>query len=131
MLGHRSIGVFHTPLGDDVPKGALTPGKGKLIEEMSEGLLAGILAPEEGLKTGKNVPAYVLVVDKRTASDKDTQPAARTARVTFGRLVKAVEVLQRDRSGRKRIVGKTVSLKLKGGDGRLLRITPSGPTAAQ
>jgi len=131
VLGCRSIGVFHAPLDDDLPKGALAPGAGRLIEKMDAGLLAGVLVAEKDFKAGKKLPAYVLVVDKRTARDKDRQPPPRTVRVTFGRQVGTVKVLARLRARAVRVENRTAVLELQGGDARLLEITPAGPAAAR
>ncbi|MHC4983845.1 MAG: prolyl oligopeptidase family serine peptidase [Planctomycetota bacterium] len=125
VLGCRSVGVYHTPLEDDVPEGALAAGARKLIEEMDDGLLAGVLVAEEDFKAGRELPAYVMVVDKRTASDRDEEPQPRTVRVTFGRQVKTVQVLPREGEPAEPSEGRAVSLTLKAGEGMLLRIEPA------
>lgn len=120
VLGHRSIGVFHSPYGPAAPWGALRWGPGRLIEKMDAGLLAGVLVAERNFKAGRAGPDYVILVDKRTANAGVRQPRARTARVTFGPAVKKVEVLGGARQGS--VSGRTVSVKLRAGDGALLRI---------
>ena len=127
VLGHRSVGVYHTPLDDDVPKGALAPAPGRLIEQMDEGLLAGVLVAEKDLKAARELPAYVMVVDKRTACEDDKEPAARTVRVTFGPQVKGVKILGADGNRSGQVKGREVSLELNAGDGVLLGITPVEP----
>ena len=65
VLGHRSIGVFHT--GEDIANDALRPGPGQLIEAMDEQALVGVLVPEERFAARDDTPDYLVVVDKRTA----------------------------------------------------------------
>jgi len=65
VLGHRSIGVFHA--GSEIPKGALIPGPGKLLESMNSNLLVGVLVTEQQFKAGNPEPDYLIVVDTRTS----------------------------------------------------------------
>jgi len=127
VLGHRCIGVYHTPLDGDVPKGALTPGQGKLIEQMDDALLAGVLVRESEFKAKKQTPVYIVVVDKRTASEGEKDPEARAAHLTFGSSVRGVEILGAGEHRSGKVDGRAVSLNLKGGDGVLLKITPANP----
>jgi len=75
---------------------------------------------DDALKTGRFSPDYVILVNKRTANAGVRQPRARTARVTFGPAVKKTEVLGRARPGS--VSGRTASVKLRAGDGVLLKI---------
>jgi len=122
VLGCRSIGVYHSPGEADVPKDARRPGAAEFIEQMDASLLAGVLVAETNLKDGRQLPAYVMLVDKRTASDGAADPPARTVRVTFGAAVKTAEILGRLGAGGS-VNGRTVSVELRAGDGVFLRIT--------
>jgi hypothetical protein len=123
LLGHRSVGVFHT--GQDVPRAALKLGPGKLIESMSDSLMAGVLIPEEAFARGVREQVAVMVVDKRTM-EPDEPP--RAPRLKFGRQVRAVEAFE---PGGKDSVwraceadedGWTRLPALRGGQGVLLRL---------
>jgi len=72
LLGHRSIGVFHT--GPDIPRNALPPAAGELIEAMPEEMLVGVLVPESSFKAGDFTPDGIFVVDKRTAKYRQFKP---------------------------------------------------------
>ncbi|MHC4984088.1 MAG: PA14 domain-containing protein [Planctomycetota bacterium] len=129
VLGHRSIGVYCSrpdapaKLRARPPKGALIPGEGKLIEKMDEGVLAGVLVKEEDFKSGAKMPHYVMLIDARTAPlqyEKALQE--RTLKVTFGPQVKAVEIFGAKGEPATTRCGREVSLKLRGGDGRLIML---------
>ncbi|UCH34742.1 MAG: hypothetical protein JSV65_19865 [Armatimonadota bacterium] len=126
VVGHRCTGVFHTP-GPDTADNALTPGPGRLIEQMSDALLAGILAPEKRLKAGRDDPEYVLVVDKRTVRPDEEEPPARAVHITFGPAVQTVTILNAEAvskapSRRQLRDRRTLRLRLAAGDGVLLKV---------
>ena len=129
VLGHRSIGVFFTKAITRHPRvkiapGSIAPAEGKLIEKMDRTALAGVLVREADFKSGANTPHYVMLVDARTATlTKEAEAVKpRELKVTFGPMVEAVEVI--DAKGRAvKASGRTVSVKLRGGDGRLLKLT--------
>jgi hypothetical protein len=130
VLGHRSIGVYCSRpdapenLRVKPPSGALIPGEGKLIEKMDDGVMAGVLVREKDFKSGANTPHYIMLIDARTAPlsyEKALQD--RTLNVTFGPQVSAVEIIGAKGEPAVTKTGREVSLKLRPGDGRLLRIS--------
>ena len=132
VLGHRSIGVYCSRpdaperLRIKPPKGALTPGEGQLIEKMDGGAMAGVLVAEMDFKSGANTPAYVMLIDARTAPlDQEKELKERTLNITFGPQVQAVEILGAKGEPAVTKAAREVSVKLRGGDGRLLRIIPA------
>jgi hypothetical protein len=126
VIGCRSIGVYHTDNGGDTPRGALQPRPGHLVENMDGALMAGVLVLEKDFKSGAKTPAYVMVVDKRTVFWTNDRPPDRRVTVEFGPQIKAVQVLNRDGTVSRSQPGK-VTLTLKGGDGRLLKVIPASP----
>ena len=128
LLGHRSLGVFHTGKAD-VPPVAWRPAAGRLIEQMDDALLAGVLVPEAAYVNGLRENMLVVVVDKRT--DKpDT--AVRSPRVAFASHVRTVHAFDPDQrkwaACPRDPAGKTVLPSLRPGQGVLLRLT--GPAQA-
>jgi hypothetical protein len=119
VLGHRGLGAFHTP-GPELAQGALTPGKGKLIERMSDGLLAGFLVPENEF-FGEQ-PDLVMIVDKRTVTPNEAEPGERRVSVTFEPDVEAMTVYERDGAPVRRELPAShrLSLTLKAGEGVLI-----------
>lgn len=130
VLGHRSIGVYcskpDAPARMRIkrPKGALIPGKGKLIEKMDDGVMAGVLVAEKDFKSGANTPAYVMLIDARTSPLKyEKAPKDREFTVTFGPMVEAVEILGAKGEPASTKVRREVTIELRPGDGRLLKLT--------
>ena len=129
VLGHRSIGVYATrpdappKLRVRGPKGSMTPGEGKLIEKMDDGLLAGVLVREADFKSGANTPHYVMLIDARSEPlSQESNLKDRQVSVTFGPQVKAVEVLGAPGEENKQFE-REVKVTFKPGDGRLLKLT--------
>jgi len=129
VLGHRSIGVYCSrpdapeKLRVKPPQGALAPGEGQLIEKMDGGVMAGVLVKEADFKSGANTPAYVMVIDARTAPlQYEKELKERTFKLTFGPQVKAVEILGAPGEPTK-TAAREISLTLRPGDGRLLKVT--------
>jgi len=89
VLGHRSIGVFHS--GSEQPAGAWTPGPGEFVESMTEGVLAGVLVPEKEFVTRQNKPDCLMVVDKRTVKSNEKEPGPRRIQIRFRPGVERVE----------------------------------------
>jgi len=121
VLGCRSIGVFHGAADTDAPDGSLPIIEDAIVEDLDADALAGVLVPEKTLAAGRHLPAYVMLVNKRTATDPKRQPPARDVSVTFGTNVRKVTILGDDhRTGT--VAGNTATVTLAGGDGVLLRI---------
>lgn len=126
VVGQRCSGVFHTA-GPETADKALTPGPGQLIEQMSDALLAGVLAPEKRLKVGRDDPDYVLVVDKRTVRPDEEEPAVRAVHIKFGTGVRAVTILGPETSReappeRLPADSRTLRLRMAAGEGVLLKV---------
>lgn len=115
VLGLRSHTVFSSA------GAAKRPAPGELIEKMDSSLLAGVLVPDKNFKGDKPLPAYVMLVDTRTANDSAAEPPARTVSVTFGPAVKTVEILRRTGAGGA-VTDHTLTVELKAGDGVFLRL---------
>ena len=121
VLGTRSIGAYHHPADKDVPKGALEMAEDRLVEALSENCLAGVLVAEKDFKANRQLPAYVMLVDKRTCPEAKKDPPAREVYITFGPAVRKVHILgNKHRTGS--VKGNTATVTLKGGDGVLLRV---------
>jgi hypothetical protein len=113
LLGLKTAGLFAT--GTPI-SGCATPGKGKLIEAMSDELLVGV-----GVKD--SAAPQVMVVDRRV----DKLPGAvprRAVTVRFARAVNGIEVL--GPAGSRRVAGHAIRLTLAGGAGQLLVLTGQG-----
>jgi len=145
VLGHRCIGVYHTP-ESEMPAGGLQPAPGQLVESMSSRLLAGVLVPEDSFLSGNNTPDYLMVVDKRTVkmpgkqlnsgalSEEQTaelvrqmasqEPQPRRLRIQFGAGVERVQVLlPRGRSQMYELgSNRAIHLNLSAGQGLLLKL---------
>lgn len=126
VLGRTATGLFGTafhaadvdwPFPDDASpsrsaEDLARPAGGKLIEGMSDGLLAGVL-------TAADRPPLVMVVDCRASKNMgDLKP--RTVSVRFGRAVRAVNVLEAGRA--QRIKNREVTLTLEPGGGQMLEL---------
>jgi hypothetical protein len=111
LLGRTAVEIFNT--GWETSNTS-RPGKGTLVETMSDDLLVGILA-----KPGEQPLA--MVVDKRT----DKLPGAipeREVELRFAGAVSGIELLGSNRT----VTGSTVTLRLPGGGGQLLALEGDG-----
>ena len=130
IWGTRSPGVYHYQGDGESPVTELKPAAGELIERLDPGLLASPLVLEKDFYApgGPRTPTYVMVVDKRTSPDNQSEPKPRTARVDFGPQIQFVETLGPVQSpaGRVRHIDPawSVPLKLKAGEGVLLGVDP-------
>ena len=129
LWGTRCIDVIHSEHGGQ-PPGAPAPGPERLVTEMSDFLLAGLLTPEAKFLSkdpkDKAVPEYFLVVDKRTGGET---PEARDVYVKLSPQVAAVELLDYEATGkagkvRKIVPACKVRASLEGGEALLLRVSP-------
>ncbi|MCE5277090.1 MAG: hypothetical protein ABFD92_08410 [Planctomycetaceae bacterium] len=129
VLGHRSIGVFHSQ--PDAPgntkakiiKSALIAGEGKLIEKMDEALMAGVLVKEADFKSGANTPHYVMLIDARTAILKGEDALKpREVSLTFGPSVQSAELVPAAGEEARKFQ-REVKLTLRPADGRLIKLT--------
>jgi len=137
VLGCRSIGVYQShPTDSKHPKAhkarhSLNAGEGKLIEKLDHTAMAGVLVHEADFKSGKNTPAYVMLVDMRTdvreAEERSETLKPRELKLTFGPMVKAVEVIGAP-GEKNRVFDREVKVSLRGGDGRLLKLTMATET---
>ena len=109
VLDSKSNGVFNT--GDEL-FGTVSPGDFKVVKEMSNDLLVGILT-----KPGQDPMA--MVVDKRTSRYSNHQSTStRLVHVTFNNLVSSIEVIDTASSN---VQPENIAyVALKGGEGRLL-----------
>ncbi|MCE5278822.1 MAG: hypothetical protein ABFD92_10855 [Planctomycetaceae bacterium] len=133
VLGHRSIGVYatnqETPVKGKAPAGSLPCGEGKLIEKMDEAALAGVLVKEADFKSGANTPHYVMLVNCQTdVLTDEAKLAPRDLKVTFGPMVQGVEIIEPD--GKITKGARQVSVNLRPGDGRLLKLIMAPAAAA-
>jgi hypothetical protein len=123
IVGARSEGLFGTAFSGDAAAwpfpapeatqpacGLAAPAAGKLIEALSDDLLAGVL-------TKPGLPPLVMVVDARL-SKKSGEPPARDAVVTFAPAVSGVAILGENQETH--VAGRTVTVSLEGGEGQLL-----------
>ena len=118
LVGRRCLGAYHTP-GPNLAQGAIIPAEGKLIERMSDGLLAGLLALEDRYFTG--VPDLVLVVDKRTVTPNEEEPGPREVTVKFSPDVTSVTVYGTSGPEKVKLPGsRRLDLTLKAGEGVLI-----------
>ncbi|MCE5327349.1 MAG: hypothetical protein LLG01_13155 [Planctomycetaceae bacterium] len=133
VLGHRSIGVYATaqdkPVKGKAPADTLAPAPGKLIEKMDQAAIAGVLVKEADFKSSANTPHYVMLVNCQTdvlMDEGKLQP--RDIKVTFGPMVQGVEIIEAD--GKITKSGREVSVNLRAGDGRLLKVVMAPGAAA-
>lgn len=112
LLGAVSQALFNT--GWQVP-GTLVPGPDRLVTEMSDDLLAGVLIKPRRLP-------MVLVVDKRVSKTPGATPP-REVEVAFAPAVGRVRVL--DARASRTVRGNRVRLTLSGGEGMLLLLEPA------
>lgn len=116
VVGRECIAVFSTafPHYSEMSKieGFKKPGKGELIEDMDENLIAGVL-------TKKKENKLVMVVDCRVSKNwgdiKD-----REVNIRFSSAVKRVAILEEAKS--RIISGNRVTLTLEAGGGQMLEI---------
>lgn len=120
LIGRRCAGVFHSP-GDEQPRYALTPGEDQFIRSMSDGLMAGLLVPEDKIGLPDAQPDFVMVVDKRTVKAGQAEPDEREVAVEFEPDVASISVVA---SGTTitHVEGPRVVLGLKPGGGVLLAV---------
>jgi hypothetical protein len=87
---------------------------------MSDGLLAGLVVPED--EYFGEQPDLVMIVDKRTVTPDQPEPEERTVHVTFGSEVETATVYERDGTpDRRRLpASHRLSLALKAGEGVLV-----------
>jgi hypothetical protein len=116
--------VFHSPVGA-APKGAPQPAADKIVVNMSDLCLAGLLTPQARfMANDRAVPEYFLTVDKRSGT---ITPEARDTFIMLNpATVPAVEYLGYDANERLRkiVPGYKVRAKTEGGEGFLLRVAP-------
>ena len=113
LLGRKCAGVFHTGW---LPDHAASPSENKLIIEMSDDLLVGILT-----QPGESVMA--IVVDKRVDKQFGAIPE-REVEVKFADAVTEIHVSKGKET--RSIVGNAIKLKLQGGGGQLLILKGDG-----
>jgi hypothetical protein len=122
LIGRRCLGAFHSP-DAEAANGALTPGEGQLVEEMSEGLMVGLLAPEARLAEANPRPDCAVIVDKRTVKPGETEPQPRPAYVQFSGAVKRVVVRgQAWTQAKPKVPDHRLELTLKAGEGVLVEL---------
>lgn len=113
LLGRKCAGIFHTGW---LPDHAAAPSESKLIVEMSDDLLVGIL-------TQPGEPVMAIVVDKRVDKQFGAIPE-REVEVKFADAVTEIRVPE-DKKTRS-IVGNAIKLKLQAGGGQLLVLKGNG-----
>ena len=116
LVGRRCVGVFHEKDKEEA-RNALKPDQEALLAELSEGIMAGVLVPEERLKAKDPEAESIVVVDKRTVKPGEDEPPIRKVFVSLPRK-RAVTVLTE--KGQRKEKTKRVELMLKAGGGALL-----------
>lgn len=106
LLGRTCISVFHTGW---MPGEATEPAEGKLIEDMSDDLLVGIL-------TKPDTPPIAIVVDKRVHKEFGAI-SEREIKVKFSSKIFAIYT-----SEGKEIQSNSIELKMSGGAGHFLAL---------
>jgi len=109
LIGTRSLGLFSSNGAAEAEK----PGVGKLVEEMSDSALVGVLA-------GDGQPPMAMIVDARV-SRRLGKPGTRSLEVRFGKAVRSVTLLATpDRNIDRVVQGNRVELDLDTGEGQLI-----------
>jgi len=120
LIGRRCVGVFHSP-GNEQPGHALTPGKDQFVRSMSDGLMAGLLVPEDKIGLPDAQPDYVMVVDKRAVKVGQPEPGERDVVVEFEPGVAGVSVVAADMTVTS-MKGNRAVLRLRSGGGVLIAV---------
>jgi hypothetical protein len=113
LVGRTCCGVFYTGKPDIR---ALRPAPGQLVEHAGDDLLVGIL-------TKPGATPLAMVVDRRVHNDPGAIPE-RDVTVRFAPAVAAIDVL--DGKTPRSCTGPNVTLRLRGGEGRLLALAGKG-----
>ena len=120
LMRRTAQAVFHTGWTAD---GMETPGPGKVVQQMSDNLLAGVLT-EEGENT------WVMLVDKTVSKLADANEP-RQVQIEFDDSVQSVAVLGATEAQSRYFPGHTATIVLKAGEGRLIELRSVGLTCQE
>jgi len=109
LLGRIATEIYQS---EEPLEGEGAPSKGKLIEQMDENLLVGLL-----YKPGE--PLLAMVVDKRVSKERDAY-APREVQLRFSEAVTAIRILEEERP--KTHAGNVIKLTIPAGGGQLLEL---------